>query len=296
MAKVLVTGATGFLGSRLVERLAGSFRVVSTSRTRTPGNWPAPHELCDLLSPYEAEALFFRVRPDFVVHCAAMSSVRLCEEEKKRAFGVNAAAARLLARLSEKTGAGLAFISTDLVFDGSSPRYDELSEPAPVSEYGRTKLAGERGVAAAKGKHIILRAALLYDYPPVPFGNFFAATLESLAAGRPVDLFVDQFRTPLLSDDVGRAVSAWIGMEKRPTGLFHLAGPDRLSRHEMGLILAKELGVSEELVRPVEMAEGFAPRDVSLAAGRIEPSLGIRATPYREGVRAVVARFRGARG
>jgi dTDP-4-dehydrorhamnose reductase len=222
------------------------------------------------LTDSDAVARAFRdVAPDAVVHAAALARVGDCHRDPDRAFRVNTAASAHLAELCAAAGARLVHVSTDLVFDGERPPYRETDPPAPLSVYGRSKAEAERAVLAHPG-HVVVRVSLLFGPALTTSSSFFDQQVEALRAGRPVTLFEDEWRTPI---DLATAARALVELARADVeGVFHLGGPERLSRLEMGRLLARHLGAGEELLRAVRRSDVPAgeprPCDTSLDSGR----------------------------
>ena len=181
--KILITGKDGQLGWELQRSLAGLGDIVATGR----------QEL-DLSDPAGIRQLVRSIRPDVVLNTAAYNAVDRAESEHDIAFKVNAVAPGLLAEECRDLGALLIHFSTDYVFDGRKiTPYSEEDEPAPLSVYGRSKLAGEQAVRAAKGRALIFRTAWLYSDQ----GDNFVGTMRRLARQKSeLSVVDDQSGTP----------------------------------------------------------------------------------------------------
>jgi dTDP-4-dehydrorhamnose reductase len=208
-----------------------------------------------------------------ILHAAAIARIDAGFQDPERAAQVNTRGTALLAELAERTGARLVLVSTDLVFDGERGNYREGDPPNPLSVYGRTKADAEATVLATNG-NAVARVSLLFG--PSMWGtllgrpSFFDTTVEALRTGRPVTLFTDEWRTPLALTAAAESLIALV--ESDVSGLLHLGGPERLSRLEMGHMLAEHLGASSESIiaarrEDVPSAEP-RPRDTSLDSSR----------------------------
>lgn len=215
--RLLVTGAGGMLGQdvTLAARAAGH-DVVGLSRAEL-----------DVADAEACEQAVAAARPDAVVNCAAWTDVDGAEEEEEeRARAVNATGAGNVARAAAQAGARLVHVSTDYVFDGrrapDDAPYVESDPTGPRSAYGRTKLAGERAVAAAGGSHAIARTSWLFGLG----GASFAATMLRLAGERDeLTVVDDQIGCPTATADLAPALVALaLGEARTAEGLFHLAG------------------------------------------------------------------------
>ena len=150
--RILLTGVHGQLGTDLLPLLQPLGEVVAVGRAE-----------CDLASVEAIRNLVAGVRPDVIVNPAAYTAVNDAEAQSELAYAINATAPGALAEEARKLGAMLVHYSTDYVFDGSKPgAYTEADEPAPLNVYGASKLAGERAVAAAGGRFLVLRTSWVY--------------------------------------------------------------------------------------------------------------------------------------
>jgi len=270
--RILVTGATGQLGPYIVRRLLqdGHATIAWSHRAAEPVFRIAPRPLSLVDKDAVAQA-FKEADPQVVVHCAAISNINEAFNDARRAEAVNVDATRLLAELCGRRGARMIYLSTDLVFDGEQGHYTETDAPHPLSVYARTKLAGEAFVLNGSiAASLVMRLPLVFGPSLAGQEKFFDHLLTSLRQRKPVTLFDDEWRTPVSPRLVAEAVAT--AVREEVTGLFHLAGPDRLSRHDMGVRLAEIIGGDPALLRPasrlsIESPEP-RPRDTSLDASK----------------------------
>lgn len=272
--RLLVTGAAGVLGGRLASLLARE-HVVVAGRRRSPVPAGLDSVALDLLED-DPEAILDAARPDAVVHAAALVEPDRCEREPDLARRLNVEASERLARACAQRGARLVLVSTDLVFsDGDAPR-DEATPPHPASVYGSTKRAAEEAVLAAAEGNAVARVPLVVGRGHGPRATATEALLWALRAGRALQLYTDQFRTPADPESVAAGISRILACEAR--GIFHLAGPERLSRHALGLRVASRRGLDPGAIAPVthESKPPLAPRprDASLESSRTRDVLG----------------------
>lgn len=200
------------------------------------------------LATASAESLLEDVRPDLLLHCAAVSGRALCEADPVRARRVNVDATRALAEAARRQGTRFVFISTDLVFDGDHAPYGEEDAVSPLSLYAETKVEAERAVRAVFPDSWIIRTALMYgtDADGRP-GSFLSWTLDALRRQAPLHLYGNQYRMPLYAPDVAR-LAALLYTTEAAGGVYHAAGPDRLSRYELGLRVAEAFGMSSDCI------------------------------------------------
>lgn len=165
--------------------------------------------------------------------------------------------------------ARLIYVSTDLVFDGNTGNYHEDDQPRPLSLYGKSKLDGERAVIHHHGM-LVARLSWLVATGTPERSHFLDQQIASLRQGKPIQLFSDEWRTPLGIDAAAGALVTLATTDA--SGILHLGGPQRLSRYEMGRTLAKVLSVKQELVQPIKQSDVKTPeprpKDVSLNSSR----------------------------
>ena len=250
--RILVTGASGFLGGYVVAALQRAGHVVTTA-SRSSGD-----AAVDLLAPGMVDAVAEALQPAFVLHLAAMARQGDCKRDPARAQRMNA---WLPGQWARRFGSRLLMVSTDLVFDGRSAPYGELSPVAPLSVYGASKAQGEQQVWARGGR--VVRLPLLFG--PDQKGRGATASLQqALAARETPPLFTNEYRTPLHVADAAQALAAAV-VDVDGASLAHLPGPERISRWELARRFCLMHGLDVSLLRPVECQDPARPRDVSLA-------------------------------
>jgi dTDP-4-dehydrorhamnose reductase len=255
---VLVTGASGLVGRRLVGVLsARGHRVSGLDRQGSaPGLDLASFHAVDLTDAAAVTRLLRELQPAVVVNCAAMTDVDGCERSPAAAWAVNAAAVATLAQFVRETDAHLVHVSTDYVFDGDSGPYEVDAIPNPRGAYAVSKMAGEcavRAIAPTAG-WTIARPAVVYGWPAVAGKNNFGSWLvEALGAGKPVKLFSDQWVSPSLAGNVAEMLAELA--ERRLGGVFHTAGSEVVDRVTFGHRLCERFGFDKALVQPSRMAD-----------------------------------------
>jgi dTDP-4-dehydrorhamnose reductase len=264
MKKLLITGASGFLGWHLGQQAKTHWHVYGTYATHPveiSGVILLPLDLRDFPA---TQALFQNVQPDAVIHCAAQSSPNWCQLNPDDSYAINVLAAWNLAGLCADANIPCAFTSTDLVFDGLNPPYSEPDPVCPVNLYGEQKVAAETGMRSRYPQTAICRMPLMFGVAPTA-PSFLQPCLETLRAGKPLKLFTDEFRTP--ASGVTAAQGLLFAVENL-NGVIHLGGKERLSRYEFGSVLADVIGVPQNLVQACMQADILMsaprPKDVSL--------------------------------
>lgn len=280
----LVTGASGFLGEH-------ALRAVAATGAQAVGTfWGHPVEVpradvvpVDLTDAGLVDRLIRDLKPRRVLHCAALTDVAACEADPDQARRSNIDATRhLVAAIGRHVpDAWLGQLSTDLVFDGEAAPYHEGSAPAPLSVYGRTKLAAEAEALAHPGGCVV-RAALMWGPSTTHRGSFVEWMRATLAAGQPLTLFTDEVRTPVHVDDV---IEALMGLSQLgATGVWHAGGPQAITRLEMGARFCAATGADASLLRGRRLAESTyaapRPRDVSMSSAKLMSALGWQPRPF----------------
>jgi dTDP-4-dehydrorhamnose reductase len=286
----LVLGGSGFLGAH-VTAVAGK-GAVSASRAPGPRS-PGRFVKLDATVPGDLERVLAALAPARIVDCAALSSVAEAKVHPELVRALNVEVPRTLALWCAKTGARFVHVSTDLVFGASDPGpggFREEDPPAPVSEYGRSKAAGEEAVLEACASALVVRLPLLYGDS---FGQGRGASDSLLAAirrgERPL-FFTDEWRTPLEVSNAARALVELASLDRN--GLLHVAGPDRMTRYELALAVLESRGMLAEEARARIRAgtraeaglEETRPRDTSLDASRARGLISTRLLGLREGL------------
>ncbi|MDP8236521.1 MAG: SDR family oxidoreductase [Candidatus Erginobacter occultus] len=289
-AKILITGISGFLGWNLFDYLAGRFPISGTYNRHRPQLPPERAFRLDLGDPEAAGEIFRQLSPGVIIHCAAVTSPAACLADPELAREVNVAGTERVARAAAAAGARMIYISTDRVFDGKRGDYREADPPNPLGSYGRSKLAGENLVREIVPDHLVLRLPLMYG-PPSPFsGSFVEFMREGFGGKTALNLFTDQFRTPLYVEDAGRGIELIL---KHPemTGLYHLGGSERIDRAEFGYRMAEVFNCDPAVINPVRMADQPhyppTPPDASLNSDRFFRETGFRGRGVNEGLRAL---------
>ncbi|MDX9980693.1 MAG: sugar nucleotide-binding protein [Lentisphaeria bacterium] len=257
--RLLVTGASGFVGWNLCREARTDwavFGLVHQAEDAPPG---ATAIRADLRDSARLPQLLDECAPAAVVHLAAVADTGACQRDPAGTYPLNVAVPARLAWLCAERSLPFAFASTDLVFAGTAAPYAETASPDPVCLYGRQKALAEELVLAAHPGALVCRLPLMFGAPSPRSGAFLAAFLRGLQVGNPQKLFIDEYRTPADARCVSKGILALLG---KAAGIYHLGGPERLSRHALGQLVAARLGFPPELLIPVRQA------DVSLACPR----------------------------
>jgi len=219
-----------------------------------------------------------------MIHCAALSRSAACEKHPEFARESNVDMTRLLCRLFRD--ASLIFFSTDLVFDGQKGNYSETDAVNPLTVYGRTKAEAEQ-IVLSNPRHTVIRLALNAGVSPTGDRAFNEEIHNAWRRGETLKLFTDEFRTPIPAAVTARVV--WELADKGATGLFHLGGIEKLSRWEIGQLLAERWkDVTPKMVPGSVRDYKGPPRspDTSLDCAKIQKLLSFPLPRFSEWLRA----------
>jgi dTDP-4-dehydrorhamnose reductase len=277
MDRVLITGASGFVGENLAHRFVQECKLSLACGQQRPRAKADATFFVDLSVRDDFSRALGDLDVDTVVHTAAMVSPDLCERDPRLAVAVNVDGTREVARWAEARGARMIYFSTDLVFDGKKGWYKEEDAPGPLNVYGRTKLEGEEQVARTCSRWVIVRLALSYGTTRGARGDWTLSMRRALEEGRTLRLYTDQFRTPAYVADTAEAVLRLARQGKR--GVYHLGGGERVSRYEFGMEFCRLYGLDKERFVPIRMEEAnmAAPRapDCSLDTTKLTRDIGL---------------------
>jgi dTDP-4-dehydrorhamnose reductase len=282
LKKLLITGASGFLGRNLTSLARFHWQVYGVAGCR-PVDVPGVVGFqADLRRYSEIQQLLNAIRPDAVIHTAAVADINFCQREPALSLAINVQAAILLAGLCADRSIPCVFTSTDLVFDGHRPPYREEDPVCPVNIYGEHKVLAETGMRNLNPQVSICRLPLLFGWPGPGADNFFAAMVAAMQSGREINLFTDEIRTPVSARVAAQGLL--LALAKR-VGILHLGGKERLSRYDLGRMLQElldlpEVGLIRRRQRDI-LLPAPRPPDVSLESGKAF-ALGFDPPPVRQ--------------
>lgn len=259
MKKLLVTGASGFLGWNLCQIAKQEWDIYGTSFSHAveiPGITLLKVDLRDF---EELKRIFQEIQPDAVIHTAAQSSPNVCQSNPEDSQAINVTASCNLAGLCADYSIPCAFTSTDLVFNGLNPPYKETDSVSPVNLYGEQKVMAEAGMLERYPMTAVCRMPLMFGVAAPPAQSFMQPFIQTLREGKELSLFTDEFRTPASGTTAAKGLLLALD---RVNGRIHLGGKERMSRYDFGQLLV------EVFKLPSEGLKGCKQADVKMAASR----------------------------
>ena len=258
--KVLITGGAGLLGRALVEVAPEAQRVEITWHHERPDRVDGVKQhRCDLTQSLAFFTLAERRRPDLVIHTAYSRSDHVATVDMTSE----------VATTCHSLGVPLVHVSSDVIFDGAAAPYAESAAPAPLHAYGRAKARCEAIVTENCPEATIVRTSLILA--PDASDGTSAWLVEALRQGQRPTLFHDEYRCPIWANDLARLI--WevvnLGPDER-SGVWHLVGPDRLSRVELGVAIAERCGLDASLIAS-DSSDSLGeprPKDLTLTSTR----------------------------
>ena len=250
--KVLITGANGLLGQKLVALIAPNAEIdlVATSRGESKIHYDLPtyrYQSLDVTQPTEVDEVIGREKPDVIIHAAALTKVDYCEHHRELCHRLNVEAVEHVVRSALRNDCFLIHLSTDFIFSGEQRLLTEEDLPGPVNYYGQTKLEAERSIIESGVKHAIARTAIVYGVVPhLSRSNIILWVKGSLKRGKTIHVVDDQFRTPTLAEDL--AVGCLLIAQKRATGIFNVSGEELLTPYQMAQLTADYFDLDKQLI------------------------------------------------
>lgn len=247
MSRILLTGVSGLLGINFAQEMMNEHKIIGVDRGKLAH---APFEILkhDLLEKDILDSILDNARPDWVVNCAALADLDTCEENPELAKQLNTDLPRRLARACKLRSIPFVHISTDAVFDGSKNGfYSEEDPPSPVGVYAKTKFDGEWAVLTEYPQAIVARVNF-YGWSLNGRRSLAEFFFNNLSNNKSMSGFTDVIFCPMLVNDTARIL---VTMLKRGLkGLYHLVGPQAMSKYQFGVEIARRFHMRESDITP----------------------------------------------
>ncbi|MBL8103621.1 MAG: SDR family oxidoreductase [Anaerolineales bacterium] len=275
MPRILVAGVSGLLGLNFAQEMMNEHESIGVDRGKLT---QAPFKVLkhDLLEKGAVESILDQTRPDWVVNCAALADIDICENDHDLAKKLNTDLPRRLARACKARNIPFVHISTDAVFDGEKDGfYAEEDKPNPQSVYAKTKLEGEWAVLTEDANALVARV------------NFYGWSLggrrslaeffhHNLTNNKSMSGFTDVIFCPMLANDTARTL---VNMLQRGlSGLYHLVGPQAMSKYQFGVEIARKFILPESEISPKSiLSSGLTARrshNLWLSTHKLSTALG----------------------
>jgi len=264
--KILVIGGSGRIGFNVSKLLSQKHQVFPTFCSHDLTSiFPTAKKL-DATNLDETRDLFNSIKPDIIIHSAALTNVDLCETNHKLADLLNIKVTENIVKASESSKTKIIYLSTSYVFDGKKNTYVETDKTSPTTYYGYTKHVGENKIKNYDSDWLILRTDQPYGWiEKWQKDNSVTRILNYSSKNEPVKDIVDWFNNPTLMDDLSNVIS--ILLDKKKTGIYHVVGPDFINRFEWAKIIAEIFHLDKEKVISIQS------KDLDLSAVRVNVNL-----------------------
>jgi dTDP-4-dehydrorhamnose reductase len=269
--KILITGANGLLGQKLITLLQQQPDVQLVATAHRPLVFPllkGKFQLLDISNQEQVNEVLAHTKPDVIINTAAMTNVDRCETEQEACWQANVTSVQYLIEACQQHHIHLIHVSTDFIFDGKEGPLDETAVPAPVNFYGESKLAAEKLIQESSISWCILRTVLVYGVSTdMSRSNIVLWVKKSLEEGKTINVVNDQWRTPTLAEDL--AMGCWLAAKKKARGIYHISGKDFLSPYDIAIKTARFFKLNESLINPTDSTQFKQPARRPLKTGFI---------------------------
>lgn len=245
--KLLLTGVSGLLGINFAQEMMDKHEIIGVDRGKLKS---APFRVMkhDLLEPDAVDKVLDEAQPDWVVNCAALADLEACEDDPSLAKRLNADLPRRFARACKTRNIPLVHISTDAVFDGQKDGFYSEEDPAsPLGVYSKTKLDGEWAVMTENSQAIVARVNF-YGWSLPGRRSLAEFFYNNLTNSKSMSGFTDVIFCPMLVNDTARIIVRMLQAGFK--GVYHLVGPQAMSKYQFGVEIARRFKLSESEITP----------------------------------------------
>ena len=255
MKKALIFGSNGLLGQSLCHTFKSEYEICGASLEDENylADFGIKYDKIDLTNRISVKEYISAEKPDLIINAAAFTNVDKCESEKELCWAVNVKAVENIVEGAQLAGSILIHISTDYVFDGNKPPYSENDTPNPRGNYARSKMAAENIVKGGGVDYIIARTQVLFGTGNNVRPNFVTWVVDQLGKKRTIKIVTDQIGNPTYVPDLSEGIRRLLN--KGSYGLFHISGPDSLSRYDFALLIAKVFGRDSSYIEATDSSQ-----------------------------------------
>ena len=246
MKKCLLMGASGFLGGHILQQAVEKWDVYAVYFRNKIDALEYRWIKLDLTHRESVMDMVKKIHPDVIIHAAANSNLDECERHPQASHAINVDATTFLAQSAQSIEARFIYVSSDMVFNGEKGYYKEEEQVVPISAYGRQKVMSENIVEGECSDWVVARAALIYGRPKFGGSSFSKWIENGLCEGNKVPLYLDQYRSPVLVNELASALLELAGNKLR--GVYHLGGDERIDRYTFGKHLCAIAGYDDRLL------------------------------------------------
>jgi len=291
--KILVTGANGLLGYKLIQLLSTKSDITTVATARKKVN-DLPQGVdffeLDITNHDQTIEVLLATKPDVVISAAAMTQVDQCETEREQCWMANVVGIENLVEGCEKINCHLVHVSTDFIFDGSFGPLDETAIPNPVNFYGESKLAGEQVIKKSKLNWAILRTVLVFGITPdLSRSNIVLWVKKSLEDGKTINVVNDQWRTPTLAEDL--AVGCYLAASQKATGIYHISGEEMMTPFDIAQHTADFFKLDKSLIKAADSSTfkqpAARPPKTGFIITKAKTELGYQPHSFSEGLQVL---------
>jgi dTDP-4-dehydrorhamnose reductase len=292
MARILITGASGLLGTNLAQETMNAHDITAVDRGKLVN---APFKILngDLLNPGILDLALDSAQPEWLINCAALADLEACEESPGFARRLNIDLPAQMAKACKERGVSFVHISTDAVFDGEKDGfYTEEDVPNPLGVYSRTKLAGERAVLSENPSAIVARVNF-YGWSLSGRRSLAEFFYNNLSNNKSMSGFTDVKFCPMLVNDTARTLIKML--QKNLSGLYHVVGPQAMSKYQFGVEIARRFTLKESEISPKSiLSSGLSARranNLCLSTHKLSTALGESSPEFSTGLNEFYTQF-----
>ena len=273
MKKLLLTGSSGLLGGNINFEIGGKYEIFGLYKNKANPEIRNQFEV-DLTDHEKIREIVHAVKPDIVVHCAALTDVELCEKNYSLAHATNALATKnLLTTVGPE--ARFIYISTDSVFDGRKGDYKETDSPSPVNNYAKTKLEGEIFVEKGSPDYVIIRTNI-FGWSRVKGESFAEWIFNNLSQRKVINMFEDVIFSPVTGNTLSLFLEKMLNSNFK--GIINTGSRSAISKYDFGVLLARQMGLDTSLIRPISVDsfpfKAKRPKNTSINLEKFERNFG----------------------